>query len=53
MVERTNQQWLDDLRAKDERQALALADLRALLLRGLPYALAGKLDSNSPEFARI
>lgn len=48
MVERTNQQWLDDLRAKDERQALALTDLRAL-----PYALAGKLDSNSPEFARI
>ncbi len=37
MADRTNQQWLAELRGP-ERQS-ALADLRALLLRGLRYAL--------------
>lgn len=49
MTERTNQQWLDDLRAGGDRQAQALEDLRAIILRGLPYAIAGRLDPNSPD----
>ncbi len=49
MTERTNQQWLDDLRTGGDRQAQALEDLRAIILRGLPYAIAGRLDPNSPE----
>jgi len=40
VIERTNQKWLDALRGlgRDE----ALADLRAFLIRGLRYALAGQ-----------
>lgn len=37
MAERTNQEWLADLRGAGRESALA--DLRALLLRGLRYAL--------------
>ncbi len=53
MTQRTNDEWLNDLRASGDRQAHALEELRALILRGLPYALAGKLDRNSPEFKAL
>lgn len=53
MNQRTNQEWLADLRAKDESRELALTDLRAIILRGLPYALAGKLATDSPEFEAL
>lgn len=49
MHERTNEEWFADLRAVGDRQAQALEDLRAIILRGLPYAIAGRLDPNSPE----
>jgi RNA polymerase sigma-70 factor (ECF subfamily) len=49
MEKRTNEQWLADLRAGGDRQAQALEDLRAIILRGLPYAIAGRLDPHSPE----
>jgi len=49
MDKRTNEEWITDLRAGGERQADALEDLRAIILRGLPYAIAGRLDPNSPE----
>lgn len=42
MIERTNQEWLDALRGPEREEALA--DLRALLVRGLGYALAGRSD---------
>jgi RNA polymerase sigma-70 factor (ECF subfamily) len=48
MEKRTNEEWLADLRAGGDQQAQALDDLRAILLRGLPYAIAGRLDPNSP-----
>jgi RNA polymerase sigma-70 factor (ECF subfamily) len=38
MRERTNEEWRSDLRGPE--QSLALADLRAFLVRGLRYALA-------------
>jgi RNA polymerase sigma-70 factor (ECF subfamily) len=38
MKERTNQEWLAELRGPDRDQALA--DLRAFLVRGLRYAMA-------------
>jgi len=53
MTQRSNEEWLEDLRAGGDRQAQALEDLRVLILRGLPYALAGKLDQNSPEFEAL
>jgi RNA polymerase sigma-70 factor (ECF subfamily) len=40
MIERTNQEWLAALRGPERDEALA--DLRALLVRGLGYALAGR-----------
>lgn len=49
MDKRTNEEWVADLRAGGDRQAQALDDLRAIILRGLPYAIAGRLDPNSPE----
>lgn len=41
MKDRTNEQWLTDLRGAD--QTLALADLRELLLRGLRAALSNRI----------
>lgn len=42
MKERTNQEWLADLRGSQRGEALA--DLRAFLVRGLHYALANRSD---------
>lgn len=53
MNQRTNEQWLADLRAEGDLRDPALADLRDLILRGLPYALAGKLAPSSPEFEAL
>lgn len=49
MEKRTNEEWLAELRAGGEQQAMALQDLRAIILRGLPYAIAGRIAPNSPE----
>lgn len=49
MEKRTNEEWLSALHAGGDRQAQALEDLRAIIRRGLPYAIAGRLDPNSPE----
>ncbi len=49
MEKRTNNEWISDLSADGERQADALSDLRAIILRGLPYAIAGRIAPNSPE----
>jgi len=49
MNKRTNEEWLADLRAGGDMQAQALEDLRAIILQGLPYAIAGRLNPNSPE----
>lgn len=40
MVERTNQEWLAELRGLEQEEALA--DLRALLVKGLRYAMADR-----------
>jgi RNA polymerase sigma-70 factor (ECF subfamily) len=53
MAHRTNDEWLFALQAAGELQTQALEDLRILILRGLPYALAGKLSSDSPEFEAL
>ncbi|MBS4015790.1 MAG: sigma-70 family RNA polymerase sigma factor [Candidatus Latescibacteria bacterium] len=50
MSERTNAEWLDDLRAEDARQMRALEDLRALLASRLPVILKSKLEEDSPAF---
>ncbi len=49
MAKRTNEEWITDLRAGGDQQAQALEDLRAVLLRGLPYTIAGRIAPNTPE----
>lgn len=53
MAQRTNDEWLTALRQKGEPQAQALEELRAIILRGLPYALAGRLSPDSSEFEAL
>ena len=50
MTERSNEQWVDDLDAPGEAQEIALGDLRAIVMRGLPYALSKWLTPSDPEF---
>ena len=53
MTERSNEQWVDDLDAPGEAQEIALGDLRAIVLRGLPYALSKWLTPSDPEFESL
>jgi RNA polymerase sigma-70 factor (ECF subfamily) len=53
MSNRNNEQWLADLRAEDEKQEAALADLRAVIARGLPFALSRWLSPTSPQFESL
>jgi RNA polymerase sigma-70 factor, ECF subfamily len=53
MQERTNEQWLTELRGPDPNEALA--DLYEVLLRGLRAALGGRadgVDANIEDFAQ-
>ena len=53
MTERTNEQWVADLGAPGEAQEDALADLRAIILKGLPYALSNWLSPADPQFESL
>ncbi len=47
---RTNMDWLVDLRALGPVREAALNELRAIVLAGLPYALASWLNPADPQF---
>jgi RNA polymerase sigma-70 factor (ECF subfamily) len=47
---RTNAEWITDLRTDDITRATALADLRAVIAAGLPYALSSWLSPSDPQF---
>jgi len=53
MNQRPNEQWLADLCADGDVRDAALTDLRAIILRGLPFALAGKLSPDNPAFEAL
>ncbi|MFZ5912257.1 MAG: RNA polymerase sigma factor [Chloroflexota bacterium] len=53
MISRTNDQWLTDLRSSGDSREAALEDLRAIILRGLPYALSRWLPSSAPQFESL
>lgn len=53
MPKRTNEQWLSDLRAGGFRRETALADLRAEILYGLPFALQNWLAPDDPHFSAL
>jgi RNA polymerase sigma-70 factor (ECF subfamily) len=48
--ERTNEQWVAELAEPGEAQEIALSDLRAIVMRGLPYALSKWLKPSDPQF---
>ena len=53
MTQRTNEQWLSELRAGGARREAALADLRADIMYGLPYALRDWLSPDDPQFSAL
>ena len=50
MTSRTNEQWLAELRASGVERETALEDLRAVIQKGLPYALSRWLSPDQPQF---
>lgn len=50
MPTRTNEAWLSDLRNNGSRREAALEDLRAVIQKGLPYALSRWLSPDEPQF---
>ncbi len=53
MVDRSNEEWLADLRSDGAAKEAALADLRAVILNGLPYALSKYLSPDNPQFTSL
>ncbi len=49
-ITRDNDAWLRDLRAGGAQREMALADLRAMLMRALPQGLSRVLSPENPEF---
>ncbi len=50
MSTRTNEQWLADLQAEGPARDAALEDLRAVITKGLPYALSRWVSPSEPQF---
>lgn len=50
MATRTNEQWLNDLRADGLAKDQALADLRQILIAGLRRGLLSQVNTSAPEF---
>jgi RNA polymerase sigma-70 factor (ECF subfamily) len=50
VVKKTNTEWLSDLRTTGAARESALADLRSVIMNGLPYALSTWLSPSDPAF---
>ena len=50
---RTNKEWIADLSAPGPEQEAALADLRVIIARGLPFALSKWLSSYDPQLESL
>jgi RNA polymerase sigma-70 factor (ECF subfamily) len=50
MIDRTNEEWIAYLKSDGEQNEAALADLRSLIVSGLPYALSNYLSPENPQF---
>lgn len=50
MPTRTNESWLSDLHSTGPAREEALEDLRAVIQKGLPYALSRWLSPDLPQF---
>lgn len=49
MTDRSNEDWITDLKSEGDRKEAALADLRAVIASGLPYALSNYLSPDNPQ----
>jgi RNA polymerase sigma-70 factor, ECF subfamily len=52
-ADRDNSQWLQDLSSEGPSRETALADLRALILKNLPYGLSRWLSPTDPRFTAL
>jgi RNA polymerase sigma-70 factor, ECF subfamily len=52
-ADRDNAQWLQDLRSEGIRKEEALSDLRALIIKNLPYGLSSYLSSSDPRYEAL
>lgn len=50
MTDRSNEEWIAELRESGRAQEQALVDLRAIVLTGLPYSLSKWLSPSEPQF---
>ncbi len=50
MPTRTNEQWIAELKNGGSAREAALEDLRAVIQKGLPYALSRWLSPDQPQF---
>ena len=53
MIDRSNEEWIADLKSEDDRKEAALADLRSVIAAGLPYALSSYLSPDNPQFQSL
>ena len=53
MIDRTNEEWIADLKSEGDQKEAALADLRAVIATGLPYALSNYLSPDNPQFQSL
>ena len=53
MVDRSNEEWLADLKSDGPDKEAALADLRTTIHSGLPYALSNYLSPDNPQFKSL
>jgi RNA polymerase sigma-70 factor (ECF subfamily) len=53
MTTRNNDQWISDLSGDGTVREAALEDLRAIVARGLPFALSRWLSPASPQFESL
>lgn len=49
-MDRTNEQWITNLRSSGSEQDAALEDLRGKIRKGLPYSLSKWLTPSDPNF---
>jgi RNA polymerase sigma-70 factor (ECF subfamily) len=52
-MQRSNKEWLANLKSSGSEQEAALSDLRAIIMKGLPYALSKYLSPNDPNFEAL
>jgi RNA polymerase sigma-70 factor (ECF subfamily) len=53
MIDRTNEEWIAGLKSEGDQKEAALADLRAVIASGLPYALSKYLSPDNPQFQSL